>query len=317
MSLSILLDFFVGAPIAEENPVAVAEESSLYAAIAAGLVVSTTTLIFGAIFLKRRWPSIFDAACKSAFAATDVDKSGRIEKEELYSGVLELYLLLHAYGIMCYAPKRAIVDQLYDDADSDLSGGLDYLEFNQILAVLSEQTLGRAMTQLAFTALCPLIAGMVCAAISEAVDTVVLPLPSVFAGLVGHLPDGIGSMMLSTFLMLSMHPALSKIDSMAEKRNRAKTAHVPGAQVTTRPPPTTISSAVGKTIKSSWVETLTSCLGAGGPVDKNVASRTGSGVMLRPAATSVSATARADMLWQKAEQSRSQADHRSYELLVS
>lgn len=68
----------------------------------------------------------------------DRNKSGHLNKTELYAGLILVHLNLAKYAgpAACYPPTRETVDQLFDAADRDKSGGIDGEEFDRIMIIL-------------------------------------------------------------------------------------------------------------------------------------------------------------------------------------
>lgn len=194
-------------------------QSLFSVALIAAFLLLTITL-----YAKYKWASWFDAAAAAAFLKTDLDHSGTIDRNELYTCVLELYLQLHIYGLNVKAPKRKSLLKIMNDFDFDRSGTLDFLEFKKVLGVLSQLIFGRAVTQIGMTIACPLAApfvldalGACASATSAALGLVSLPVPAALARAAAVLPDaeGLPLMLVSTVLLLMRTPALSWIDERA------------------------------------------------------------------------------------------------------
>mmetsp|Transcript_27309 Transcript_27309/g.80455 ORF Transcript_27309/g.80455 Transcript_27309/m.80455 type:complete len:219 (-) Transcript_27309:319-975(-) len=87
-----------------------------------------------------RWTKTkgFKKLTKWAFDICDENKSGQINKTELYAGLILVHLNLAKYAgpAACYPPTRETVDKLFDAADHDNSGGIDEDEFNLIMVIL-------------------------------------------------------------------------------------------------------------------------------------------------------------------------------------
>ena len=125
------------------------------------LVALVLALILAAyLYVRRRWPTWFERASVSAFKAADRDQSGAIDREELFIAVLKLYLTLNEYGVRCCAPERETVNVIFDAADVDGNGTLEYDQFRAAMLVLSQQTFGRFAVQLAGTVGCPPVAAL-------------------------------------------------------------------------------------------------------------------------------------------------------------
>lgn len=193
------------------------------------LVIFSGTLFFVLVlWVRMKWDKWLDAATRRAFARIDGDKSGSINKNELYVGVLELYLQLHGYGIRAKAPPKARVMRIMEECDVDNSGTLDYTEFKMILTVLTQLVFSRALTQIGLTILCPVVAPYVCAAFKaclfRAMGSVYLSVPVALSRMASRLPSTLDETIMSSVLMLSMIPALNRIDSRAEARAAARAA---------------------------------------------------------------------------------------------
>ena len=179
--------------------------------ILAVLVISA--LLAGYAYLKARWPVWFAAAAEAAFKEVDRDGSGSIDKEELYTCVLWLYLTLNEYGLKVCAPDRETVDEIMRVSDVDGSGALEMDEFKRALDVLTAQTLGRATTQLVFTLLCPPAAATLIEGVG-AVWGMLLPgglFPTWLQEVGGIIPESVPVLVLSALLMLLLPLGLSQV----------------------------------------------------------------------------------------------------------
>ena len=85
----------------------------------------------------------FQATISKAFDFVDVDGSGAINKQELYTGMLivRLKIAKHAGSSACYPPSRAECDQYFAESDRDGSGTIDREEFHKILEILTTNIL--------------------------------------------------------------------------------------------------------------------------------------------------------------------------------
>ena len=184
----------------------------------------STVLLAGYLYLRRRWPVWFHLASEKAFKEVDRNNSGSIDADEMYTCVLWIYLTLNEYGLKVRAPDRLTVEDIMKASDIDKSGTLDFEEFKRALDVLVGQTLGRAMTQLGFTLLCPPISGLL---IKGAVflRNLVAPADIVPKQLyerlhvreVGELiPESVPVLLLSTLLMLSLPFGLAQVDKASK-----------------------------------------------------------------------------------------------------
>ena len=77
-------------------------------------------------YLKTTWPKRFEGAVRHSFNKVDVDKSGEIEEEELYTCVLWLYLTCNEWGLKCIAPEKYTVIEIMKSIDVDKSGTLNW-----------------------------------------------------------------------------------------------------------------------------------------------------------------------------------------------
>lgn len=186
-----------------------------------GALAGLTALVIGAsvFYIRNRWTLWFDKAAHAAYKQCDTDSSGEIDKHELYTGVLWLYLKLNEKGLRCHAPTRAFIEELLESCDKDASGTLDYHEFKQVVRHLSAQTLARALTQINFLLLCPAIAVGVCRVVAHT------PLPALVSAhtprwlqlAAALLPSSVPPLAISSSLMLMLPVFLSLIDTRAER----------------------------------------------------------------------------------------------------
>jgi Ca2+-binding EF-hand superfamily protein len=72
-----------------------------------------------------------------AFSACDNDKTGEINKSELYAGILLVHVTLAKYAgaAACYPPTRQVIDELFEASDTDKSGTILEEEFTQIMVI--------------------------------------------------------------------------------------------------------------------------------------------------------------------------------------
>lgn len=182
--------------------------------------IVSVSFVIVAFYIKRQWPVWFEECCKKAFQAADKDGSGSLTRDELYTGVLELYLTMHLYGVPAKAPTRQKVMNIMDDIDVDNSGTLDYSEFKRILQVLSELILQRALTQFSLTLVCPFLASYIVLALKWACADVMyyasLSAPATLTNLTKMLPGTLDETIVTTIMMLSVRPALNLVDKRAE-----------------------------------------------------------------------------------------------------
>jgi hypothetical protein len=122
-------------PECHEPPVkgAMLDQKTLISlALFAGLIIGLAIAM-----LRLKWKAWFERAAQAAFERTDRDRSGNIDRDELYTGVLELYLTIHSRGVKAKAPSRSTVMHIMRDIDYDHSGTLDCAEFKQVCAHVS------------------------------------------------------------------------------------------------------------------------------------------------------------------------------------
>ena len=182
------------------------------------------TAAFGTIvatYVCNRWRVWFDAACSEAFNKTDSDGSGRIDKNELYVGVLQTYLSLHKYGLNVRAPPKEDVLILMEVLDVDKSGEMDQDEFKRLLEILVMQTGGRIITQIGLTILCPMTAAHICASMrwifTSATLVAGMSVSPCTLNFCSHLPSNLDESITTGILMLCINPALSIIDRCTER----------------------------------------------------------------------------------------------------
>ena len=217
-SLSPVLSVFDGVENWLSNHPAFAPAVSI--TVVTFLIASVCTL-----YIRQRWRSYFDAACQAAFAEVDIDHSGSIDKNELYVGVLELYLQLHRYGLNIRTPPRDKVEKLMDLADTD-GRGLELEKFKEVIEPLVRQTFGRVILQIALTIICPMIASYVTFGMRFCVVTLMefghLSTPSLLKALSATLPAALDETLLTTLLLLVIGPALSLCDEHVVKVTQKK-----------------------------------------------------------------------------------------------
>ena len=94
----------------------------------------------------------FKKLCQKAFKACDTSNSGRLSKEELYSGLLLVYINIAKYAgpAACYPPSRKVVNDLFDACDENESGDICEQEFVSIIIILSSQMTWRIATYYLF-----------------------------------------------------------------------------------------------------------------------------------------------------------------------
>jgi hypothetical protein len=201
---------------------------SNHPAFAPAVSITVVTFLIASVctlYIRQRWRSYFDAACKAAFAEVDIDHSGSIDKNELYVGVLELYLQLHRYGLNIRTPPRDKVEKLMDLADTD-GRGLELEKFKEVIEPLVRQTFGRVILQIALTIICPMMASYVTFGMRFCVVTLMefghLSTPSLLKALGATLPAALDETLLTTLLLLVIGPALSLCDDHVVKVTQKK-----------------------------------------------------------------------------------------------
>jgi len=207
-------------------------EHPMLGPIAALVLVFVVVLGLVGLYIRQCWRRIFDAACEKAFKTTDTDKSGLIDKDELYVGVLELYLQLHLYGLNIRTPPRSTVEKLMRTVDTDKSGELNLEEYKQVIEALVGQTVGRICTQVALTVLSPVIASYVSAGLRRSIGALMdagsFDTPARLAYICDVLPSSLDETLITTVLMLGINPALAFMDDVVEANVEAKVAKVVG-----------------------------------------------------------------------------------------
>lgn len=181
------------------------------------LVVCFAALYY---YVSRRWRLWIAVALDKAFAKTDLDKSGKINADELYIGVCEAYLALHVYGLNVKAPTRANVLRIMSVLDTDKSGEIDKDEFKELVTRLLVGQSSRIFTQLGLTVLCPITAGYVCAVLRSWVVFGLASLPiqlPPMPPIVDNIPSTMDETIVTGLMMLSIPPALALIDRLTEK----------------------------------------------------------------------------------------------------
>ena len=171
-------------------------------------------------YVASRWRKWLAAATSTAFKKTDIDDSGSIDRTELYTGVLEMYLQLHLYGVRVRPPNREGVLKIVDTIDTNHDNHLDQDEFERVLAILLQQTLSRFLTQITLTVLCPFTSSYVCYGVKSLLIQLVLPLrlpmPPALASLCEVLPSTLDETIVTGMMMLSIAPAQGYVDQRAE-----------------------------------------------------------------------------------------------------
>jgi Ca2+-binding EF-hand superfamily protein len=80
----------------------------------------------------------FDAVVHLAFGASDGNRSGLVNQEEMFAGMLFLHLTLakHVGPAALNPPSRKVLNAMFEEADADNSGRLGKQQFREIMSVL-------------------------------------------------------------------------------------------------------------------------------------------------------------------------------------
>ncbi|KAL1504234.1 hypothetical protein AB1Y20_010643 [Prymnesium parvum] len=127
-------------------------------ACVAVLVVAVLALLWW--WVKRNWDRWYHDLVKKAFDATDTDNDGSIEQDELWAGVLQLYVSIRQQNIPADPPKREDVTALMRNMDTDSDGQLSLREFEEVVKAIGAQAFGRAITMVLFVAVWPVSVGL-------------------------------------------------------------------------------------------------------------------------------------------------------------
>jgi len=97
--------------------------------------------------------SYFTKIVNSAFDKVDVDKSGGVTLEELYSGLLLIHLQMAIYvgAPACRPASKKYVSEVFHIVDTDNSGTLDRNEFKIVMQILYSQVFTRIVIQWTLT----------------------------------------------------------------------------------------------------------------------------------------------------------------------
>eukprot|EP00984_Skeletonema_dohrnii_P014483 scaffold6088_cov140-Skeletonema_dohrnii-CCMP3373.AAC.21 len=95
----------------------------------------------------------FTKIVNSAFDKVDVDKSGGVTLEELYSGLLLIHLQMAIYvgAPACRPASKKYVSEVFHIVDTDNSGTLDRNEFKIVMQILYSQVFTRIVIQWTLT----------------------------------------------------------------------------------------------------------------------------------------------------------------------
>jgi len=203
-----------------------------YHAASVAVLIGLCSIVFLAlyVYIRYKWPVWFDIVARTAFEKVDADGSRVVNANEFYTSVLWLYLTLNEYGVRCCAPEKAVVTDIMRGMDIDHNGSLDYREFKSALEIISQQVLGRFLTQLGFTLLCPPAATVLCANIYHGwtFTGCASRLPDWLTGAAALIPPSIPVTLLSTLLMLMLPLGLSAMDARAKRKVEKRAAALLG-----------------------------------------------------------------------------------------
>jgi len=181
-------------------------------------VLLLVAIAFGVTYVRYKWKSWLEALIDKAFHSVDVDNSGEIQKDELWAGVLSLYITLRQQNIPADPPPREAVMKLLEDFDTNNDHKLSIDEFKQVVGALSVQALGRVITMVGFVSMWPLAVGLGYNAFSEACHQHGAPswMPSSLVCLFMliddlHLPPTIGTIL---GFVLVVPPIIKVIDML-------------------------------------------------------------------------------------------------------
>jgi len=97
--------------------------------------------------------TFFSNIVNSSFESVDVDKSGGVTLEELYSGLLLIHLKMAVYvgAPACRPASKKYVTEVFHIVDTDGSGTLDREEFALVMQILYSQVFTRIVIQWTLT----------------------------------------------------------------------------------------------------------------------------------------------------------------------
>lgn len=133
-------------------------EFHLHTLLLSALIGFIMLVSFGIGLLVWRWDKWYSHAAGEAFLFCDRNQSGCIDSEELYMGVLQMYVTV---PLKVYPPTRAIVSEVLMHLDLEKTNNLNAEEFAQVMALLSAQMLGRIVITVVFLLSCPVAGGVV------------------------------------------------------------------------------------------------------------------------------------------------------------
>lgn len=150
----------------------------------------------------------FKDACKSAFDAVDVDKSGSVDIKEMYSATLLIYLKMSSIARGLTPPTFKDVRALMNKVDKDASGQLNVQEFEHVSTIMFKNVSGRVATQTVFAFfLVPVVASYI-----VKIWRFFFP-PSPVMELL--MPSNVAAGILSTVIVLAVLPSLlDQVDAM-------------------------------------------------------------------------------------------------------
>lgn len=190
-------------------------------AIAGGSLLLVFAMAMGAAYyyISTNWKKWLANATKQAFAKTDIDNSGKIDRTELYTGVLEMYLQLLLRGIKVRPPTREGVMKIASTIDTN-GDNLDMAEFEQVLSILLKQTLSRFFAQIGLTILCPFTSSHVCAGLKAIFYHIAfflgLSAPATLVRFAAVLPPTLDETIVTSIMMMSIYPLQRMFDRHAE-----------------------------------------------------------------------------------------------------
>eukprot|EP00614_Pseudopedinella_elastica_P002561 CAMPEP_0172596578 /NCGR_PEP_ID=MMETSP1068-20121228/16408_1 /TAXON_ID=35684 /ORGANISM="Pseudopedinella elastica, Strain CCMP716" /LENGTH=243 /DNA_ID=CAMNT_0013395695 /DNA_START=172 /DNA_END=903 /DNA_ORIENTATION=- len=107
-----------------------------------------------ALYLHSKWDRMLNHCCDKFFDKADIDHDGTVDKKELYSAVLEIYLHINYSAVPVPPPSREYVEEV-------LMGNhvaLDRPVFRRAVGILLRQAAGRVSFRLAVYSVSPLAA---------------------------------------------------------------------------------------------------------------------------------------------------------------
>ena len=115
----------------------------------------------GVAWLVWYWEQWYSHTASKYFTLFDRDSSGRVTREELYTGVLQLYA---AVPMKVYPPQRKTVHKILSYLEETRliaqSDSLDVEEFSLVMATLSAQCLSRLVITFLYYLSCPVMGGV-------------------------------------------------------------------------------------------------------------------------------------------------------------